>query len=137
MTCPYEREKINNRGFCEKMSFRRSKNTKKKGILHYVIFKWNGRFLGICKETGFVEESKNFYEVKEKLSNGTIALLKAVWTSPQDLEPSLNTSPPLKYAIYYRIAPVLGTIELIKDSSKTEAGFYSFTENIPALRGNV
>lgn len=117
---------------------RKKRNTKRRGTLHFVIFKWNGRFLGICKETGFVEESKNFDEVKKKLFNGTIALLEAVRTSPQNLEPSLNTSPPLKYAIYYRIAPILGTIELIKDSPKTkEAGFYSFSENIPALKCNA
>jgi len=31
------------------------KNTKQRGIVHFRVFKWNGRYLGICKELGFVE----------------------------------------------------------------------------------
>ena len=112
------------------------KNTKKSGIFHYRIFKWNRRYLGICREAGFVEESQDFEEVKKKLLNGTIAVLKAVITSSDNLEASLNTSPPFKYLLCYYFAPLLGTIEFIKDSSKNEtSGFYSFSESLTKLKG--
>jgi len=101
-------------------------NTKESGVLHFRIFKYNGRYLGICKETGFVEESKDFNVVKNKLINGSIALVEAVRKSSQNLEPSLNTRPPLKYLIFYYIAPFLSFIELEKDSTKLEGGGYHF-----------
>lgn len=119
------------------MKIKKLRNTKKRGVLHFRVFRWNGRYLGICKETGFVEEDENFETVKKKLINGAIVVLKAVIKSSQDLEPSLNTSPPLKYAVYYHMAPVLGFIEFIKNSSKTETGFYSFVEPIPSLKFNA
>jgi hypothetical protein len=107
------------------------KNTKKSGILHFRIFKWNGRYLGICKETGFVEESKDFGVVKNKLINGSIALIEAVRESSQNLEPSLNTRPPFKYLMYYYASPLLSWIELGKDSTKLESGgFHAFAEPI-------
>ncbi len=113
-----------------------TKNTKKSGILHFRIFKWSGRYLGICKETGFVEEDKDFDIVREKLSNGTVALLEAIYKSSQNLEPSLNTRPPLKYLIYYYIAPILGWVELIRDDSRVESGgFYAFTKPIGYCNG--
>ena len=107
------------------------KNTKQRGIVHFRVFKWNGRYLGICKELGFVEEAENSQKVKQKLISGTIAVLKAVLKSSENLEPSLNTSPPLKYAIYYHIAPLLVMIESIKDilnSKNTSSGNYEFFE---------
>ena len=108
-----------------------SKNTKTNGIFHFRIFKWNGRYLGICKETGFVEESKDFDIVKGKLINGSIALLEAVRKSSQNLEPSLNTSPSFKYLMYYYIAPILSWIEIGRDSTKIEnGGFYAFAKPI-------
>ncbi len=106
------------------------KNTRKSGILHFRIFKWSGRYLGICKETGFVEEAGNFVDVKNKLLNGTVAVLKAVLTSEENLEASLNTSPPLKYLIYYYIAPLLVMIESIKDAT------HAFKKNTDEVSGN-
>ena len=90
------------------------RNTKKKGVFHYRIFKWNGVFYGICLEAGFVEEGGTLEMVMEKLSNGTKTLLIAVAKSKQNLEPSLNTRPPFPYGMYYHIAPLIGLVEFIK-----------------------
>ena len=113
-------------------------NTKTRGILHFRILKWNGRYLGICQETGFVEEDKDFDGVRSKLINGTLSLLEAIVKSSQDLEPSLNTHPPLKYRIYYHLAPAMSFIELIKDSftavGSENTGFYSFAQPIENLK---
>lgn len=114
-----------------------SRNTKEKGILHFRIFKWDGRYLGICKEMGFVEEAKSIEEVKGKLINGSLAILGAVIKSSHDLEPSLNTSPPLKYFIGYYIAPLLAVLESLRKSSKEDTGFYSFTKPILPENYNV
>ena len=118
------------------------KNTKKSGILHFRIFKWNGSYLGICKETGVVDESQDFDLIKEKLINGTIAILKAVITSSQNLEASLNTAPPFKYRVYYYLAPILGLVEFFRDSVISNSqnqtqGFYSFVQPIAALKVNA
>lgn len=115
-----------------------NKNTKTRGILHFRILKWNGRYFGICKETGFVEEDQNFDGVRSKLINGTLSLLEAIAKSNQDLEPSLNTHLPLKYSIYYTFAPVMSLIELIKDgfakAGSENTGFYSFARTIENLK---
>lgn len=106
------------------------KNTVEKGTFNFRIFKWNDRYIGICRETGFVEESEDFDVVYKKLHSGTRVLLEAVKTSKQDLTPSLNTSPPLKYTIYFYIAPLLSFIEFLKDSQDFQ--FASFNEPIVA-----
>jgi len=100
------------------------KNTKEKGVLHFRIFKWNGRYLGICRETGFVEEAETFDVVKKKLISGTEALLGALHKSKQNLEPSVNTTPPFRYLLYFYLAPVLIFIESLRDP----AGEYNFFE---------
>lgn len=95
-------------------------NTKDSGTLHFRIFKHNGHYLGVCKETGFVEESNSFKNVANKLINGSIALVEAVRKSSQNLEPSLNTRPPLKYLIFYYIAPFLSFIGIKNDYTELE-----------------
>ncbi len=99
------------------------KNTKEKGILHVRIFKWNGRYIGICKETGFIEEADDFSIVKKMLSNGIIALLGALHKSKQNLELSINTRPAFRYAVYFHLAPILILIEFCRDSM----GEYDFS----------
>lgn len=118
------------------MIFNKNRNTKNRGVLHFRIFRWDGRFIGVCKETGFVEEGSGFDEVKNKLINGSTTLLRAVIKSKQNLEPSLNTSPPLKYAIYFHLAPLLSFVESFKDSSLKENGFLSFNQPVSSLRVN-
>lgn len=105
------------------------KNTKRGGVLHFRIFKWNGVYVGICKETGFVEEATSFNIVKDKLTSGVVLLLKAVNSSKRDLEPSLNTNPPFKYLLCYHFAPIISWIESLKDTTKS-GGFYSFSTSI-------
>lgn len=116
------------------MSFR---NTKEQGVLHFRIFKWQSHYIGICLETGFVEESATIDAVKTKLTNGTIALLQAVHKSKQNLEDSLNTRPPLKYHFFYHIAPLLASIEMVREESVQGAtelsGFVSFKRSIPSF----
>lgn len=98
-------------------------NTKENEVVHFCIFKWNNRYIGICKETGFVEEAADFETVKMRLLNGTIALLGALRKSKQDLQPSVNTKPPSRYLIYFYIAPILARIEAWKGTSKGEYYF--------------
>jgi len=95
-------------------------NTKDSGTLHFRIFKHNGHYLGVCKETGFVEESNSFKNVANKLMNSSVALVEAVRKSSQNLEPSLNTRPPLKYLIFYYIAPFLSFIGIKNDYTELE-----------------
>ncbi len=106
------------------------RNTKKRGTLHFVAFKWEGRYLGICKETGCVEEAETLEKAKDKLINGSMAIIKAVITSKEDLTDSVNSCPPLKYRIFFYIAPLLVMIERIKDSS---VSLISFEKSISSL----
>lgn len=99
------------------------RNTKEQGILHIRIFKWNGRYLGICKETGFVEEGESFGIAKKKMVSGITVLLGALHKSKQNLEPSVNTTPPFKYLLYFYLAPILIFIESYRDSG----GEYDFS----------
>ena len=104
------------------------KNTREKGVVHFCIFKWNGRYIGICRETGFVEEAGDFSVVRQKLQNGTTALVLALHKSKQNLEPSVNTSPPFKYLIYYYLAPLLAFIESRRSPNADSYSFYSGLE---------
>lgn len=71
-----------------------------------MIVRWGRRYLGICKEFGFVEDGETPEEVQKKLINGSVALLKAVYKEPR-LEPSLNFPPPFKYLLIYYFAPIM------------------------------
>jgi len=89
------------------------KNTIQKGEVHFLIIdKGEGRYLGICKEFGFVEEANSEKEVFNKLVNGTILLLDTVQKNPH-LEPSLNVRPPAKYLMLFYVAPLLGALSSI------------------------
>ena len=88
-------------------------NTKRQGVFHYRMFKWNSVFYGICLEAGFVEEANTLEEVRKKLINGTEVLLMAVSKSKENLEPSLNTRPPFPYIIYYHVAPLIRLLEFL------------------------
>jgi predicted RNase H-like HicB family nuclease len=81
------------------------KNTIKNAKFRFLIYqKEKEVFVGICKETGYVEEGKNADEALERLLNGTKAILEAVKENEQ-LTPSLNFSPPLKYKILFYWIP--------------------------------
>lgn len=80
------------------------KNTIEKGVAHILVIRRGSRYLGICKEFGFVEEGGSLEEVKSKLTRGVVLLLNAVKEKPH-LEPSLNVRPPFKYNfLFYYVA---------------------------------
>lgn len=108
------------------------RNTKKNGIFHFKIFKWNERYLGICWETGDVQETASFDETKRKLFNGTYAILKTVVKSEENLLGGINTKPPFKYQVMYKIALPLSIIEGLK-SKKEDRGYFTFSQPIPGF----
>lgn len=82
------------------------KNSTQKGTVSFLIFRTGNKYLGICKEFGFVEEAKSAEEAKKKLVNGSVLLLKTVEKNPR-LAPSLNVRPPFKYLCLFYIAPIV------------------------------
>jgi len=82
------------------------KNTIEKGTVRFLIYKRNDKFIGICKEFGFIEEAETSKQVKDKLVRGSILLLETVAKNPH-LEPSLNTSLPFKYNLIFYFLPIL------------------------------
>jgi len=137
-----EREKgrAQDKQFISQKTMRTMENTKNKGSLHFVVFKWNGRYIGICKETGTVEETDTREEARRKLINGNMAILNTVFSSKQNLLNSINTRPPLKYLIFFYSAPFLDKIEstrtMLKEKKKSPSNFSSFEKSIPLLMAN-
>src|SRR3989338_6547604 len=82
------------------------RNSTHKGIVSFLIFRTGSRYIGICKEFGFVEEAASAEETKKKLVNGSVLLLKTVEKNPR-LAPSLNVRPPFKYLCLFYVAPVV------------------------------
>jgi len=82
------------------------KNSTHKGTVSFLIFRTGNKYVGICKEFGFVEEAESSEEVKNKLINGSVLLLKTVIKNPR-LAPSLNVRPPFKYLCLFYIAPIV------------------------------
>lgn len=77
------------------------KNTIKGGRVSFAFIRTeNGRFLGICREFGFVEEGKSYKEVHDRMMSSSKLLLETVSAQPE-LEPSLNVAPPLRYLLIY------------------------------------
>ena len=86
------------------------KNTIKKGKVSFLIIKKGNKYLGICREFGFVEEAKSADDVQKKLIKGAILLLETVKKNPK-LEPSLNTAPPMKYLVLFYVAPLFNAFK--------------------------
>ncbi|MBX4200586.1 hypothetical protein KW786_00495 [Candidatus Parcubacteria bacterium] len=113
------------------MNFKKFYNTKKEGTFHFKIFKFNGRYLGICWETGDVQEGESFEKVKERLLNGTHLILTTVIKSQDDLLGSINTKPPFRYQIMYRLSFVLSFIESFKNND--EETYFVSSKPIPSF----
>lgn len=75
-------------------------NSLKQGTISIVVFGKDGNYTAICREFGFVEQGTNAEEVRRRMINSCILLLKTVKENPR-LEPSLNIAPPLKYLLLY------------------------------------
>lgn len=88
------------------------KNSIQKGIISLLIFRSDQKFIGICREFGFVEEGESAEVVKNKLLKGSLLLLKTVKNNPR-LEPSLNVRPPFKYLCLFYLAPLVLAISSI------------------------
>lgn len=75
-------------------------NTIENATFRFLIFQEKNKFIGICRETGYVEEGKTAKEVFVMLNNGTKAIVEAV---KKDLRllPSINQRPPLKYRFLF------------------------------------
>ena len=69
-------------------------------IQFLVVQQSENKFLGLCKELGFVEEGNSLEYVKERLVNGAIAVVEAVNMHPE-LEPSFSVGLPIKYWILF------------------------------------
>ncbi len=82
------------------------KNTIEKGKFSFLVYQTGNKFIGICKETGYVEESDTLDGVIYRLNNGTKAILKSVMENP-GLLPSINQRPPLKYFLLFYLVPII------------------------------
>jgi len=76
------------------------KNTLENASFRFLIFQDKTKFVGICRETGYVEEGETANEVSERLSNGTIVIVEAI-KKDITLLPSINQRPPLKYRFLF------------------------------------
>lgn len=80
-------------------------NTIEKGKFTFLIYQKKDSFIGICKETGYVEEAENFEVVFKRLMNGTKAILEAVVKNPELIN-SINNRPPGKYCLMFYLIPI-------------------------------
>ena len=70
--------------------------------LSVLIRPYNGGFIGMCAETGFIFEGNTLNEVKHRLFSSIISLLKEIEKDPS-MMPSLSLGLPFKYKfLYYR-----------------------------------
>lgn len=72
-----------------------------------MILPWFGRFIGISKELGLVEEGMSVESVERALKNGIHATVETIFEQKLPLEQNLAVRAPLKYQILYWIAPIL------------------------------
>ncbi len=76
------------------------RNSLSQGTVSIVIYGNEGKYTGICREFGFVEEGKTAEEVERRMGKSVRLLLETVAKNPR-LEPSLNVSPPFKYLLMF------------------------------------
>ena len=95
------------------------KNTVEKGQFSFLIYQQGDKFIGICKETGYVEESDTKEEVFIRLVNGAKAILQTIKKSPE-LLPSINQYPPLKYRLLFYWIPILYSLKNIWKTYKLQ-----------------
>jgi len=80
------------------------KNTLNQVKFNFLVYQKGGVFIGICKETGYIEETNNEMETIHRLLNGTKVIYQAVKRNPE-LLPSINQRPSLKYLILFYFIP--------------------------------
>lgn len=88
------------------------KNTLNQGQFSFLIYQKGDKFIGICKETGYVEEEETKEKVLHRLINGSKAILSTIAKRPE-LMPSINQRPTLKYFLKFYYIPILYSLKNI------------------------
>ena len=83
----------------------KKKNNLKEARFRFLIYEKENKFVGICKETGYVEEGESAKEVFMGLRNGTKAIVEAVKKN-DNLLPSINYKPSIKYQFLFFFIPI-------------------------------
>jgi len=108
------------------------RNTIQKGKFQFLIIGiGEERYIGLCKELGFIEEGKTMEEVEKHLVNSTLLLLKTVKENPE-FEESLNLGLPFRYRLLFHTIPLVALIASF--SNKLSANIRFFTSDIPSPR---
>ena len=81
------------------------RNTVSSGKLRLMIYRGNEGYVGVCYETGMVDVWPTIEETKKHLLDGAIALIESVEKGELS-EEVINATPPLKYRLMFRFAPV-------------------------------
>lgn len=85
----------------------------------FLIYKKKDVFIGICRETGYVEEESSEEEVLKRLLNGTKAICESVKKNPE-LLPSIDLKPPLKYRFLFYWIPFYFSLKNLFKTNKVE-----------------
>lgn len=76
------------------------KNTLERAKFRILIYKGEEGYIGICYETGWVEEWNTEEEVKKHLIDGILALMKTI-AGGHLSEKVINQKPPLKHRLFF------------------------------------
>lgn len=108
------------------------RNTIEKGRVSFLIIRIeNDRYLGLCKEFGFIEEEETLEKAEKRLINSARLLLETVAKNPK-FEASLNLGLPLKYEFLFYIVPFFTWLSSFIKRFKTNIRY--FTDDISSLR---
>ena len=95
------------------------KNTLEKSKFSFLVYQKDNIFVGICRETGYVEEGKTEKEVLHRLLNGAKAIFETVKNDPKLLS-GINQNPPLKYRFLFYWIPIYYGFKNIINTRKVE-----------------
>lgn len=95
------------------------KNTFEKAKFSFLVYQKNNNFIGICRETGYVEEGDSEDQVMHRLLNGTKAIYNTVKENPELLH-SIKQRPPLKYWLLFYWIPIYYSFSNILHTHKVE-----------------
>ncbi len=106
------------------------KNTLNQAKFNFLVYQKGDFFVGICKETGYVEETNSEMETIHRLLNGTKAIYQAIKNNPE-LLPSINQRPSLKYLMLFYFIPFYYTFLNIFKTSRANIFELTFLELCP------
>lgn len=105
------------------------KNETKQGTISILIFRTEDRYMGLCKEFGFIEEGDNPQEIHNRLMASALLLIETV-AKNRTLMPSLNAGLPLKYRVLFYSAPFISACTSI--FKRFRGDMRLMTLNVPA-----